>query len=144
MRTLDALLSDLRALAEKWKRPGLTCEPWDDVTDDLRDLIAKHTPKPNKCAECGHAHTPMGCTGDPTPSDLWAGVTPAACDCAPDVSERDELARVVGRELGCVRKGQIDGHSMCGEHHYGWLSTGECPTQERVTDAILAAGWRRR
>lgn len=62
----------------------------------------------------------------------------------PDVSERDELARVIARELGCIRKGEIGGHSMCGEHHYGWLSTGECPVQERITDAILAAGWRKR
>lgn len=33
------------------------------------------------CTECGHIHTAVGCTGDPTPSDLWAGVMPAACDC---------------------------------------------------------------
>lgn len=33
------------------------------------------------CRECGHCRTPEGCVGDPTPSDLWAGVTPAACDC---------------------------------------------------------------
>lgn len=116
----DALLADLRALAEKWKRPGLTCEPWDDVSDDLRDLIAKHTPKPNKCAECGHAHTPMGCTGDPTPSDLWAGVTPAACDCEPDVSERDELAEVI-RDLRDL-----------------------LITEWQIADVILSAGWRRR
>lgn len=117
----DALLADLRALAEKWKRPGLTCEPWDDVSDDLRDLIAKHTPKPNKCAECGHAHTPMGCTGDPTPSDLWAGVAPAACDCELDVSERDELARVIAN------------------------ANFKTDAQPRLmADAILAAGWRKR
>lgn len=36
---------------------------------------------PAKCPDCGHLHTPDGCTGDPTPSDLWAGVTPAVCDC---------------------------------------------------------------
>lgn len=129
----DALLADLRALAEKWKRPGLTCEPWDDVSDDLRDLIAKHTPKPNKCAECGHAHTPMGCTGDPTPSDLWAGVTPAACDCEPDVSERDELARVLA-----------DQGLYCGDHD-DLPAMGECAVCDRDrlqwADAILAAGW---
>ena len=33
------------------------------------------------CLDCGHCHTPTGCIGDPTPSDLWAGVAPAACDC---------------------------------------------------------------
>ena len=133
----DALLADLRALAEKWKHPGLTCEPWDDVSDDLRDLIAKHTPKPNKCAECGHAHTPMGCTGDPTPSDLWAGVTPAACDCEPDVSERDELARVIDA---------ADNRWQHGIGSGGYDISGPVlgiPI-EALADAILAAGWRRR
>lgn len=33
------------------------------------------------CPECGHVHIPEGCVGPPTPSDLWAGVTPGACDC---------------------------------------------------------------
>lgn len=82
-------------------------------------------------------------------SDAHNGLTEAEREtlrvtAAPDVSERDELARVIARELGCTRKGEIGGHSMCGEHHYGWLSTGECPVQERITDAILSAGWRRR
>ena len=34
-----------------------------------------------KCPECYHTHTPDGCTGDPSPSDIWAGVTPEKCDC---------------------------------------------------------------
>ncbi|MDB5716482.1 MAG: hypothetical protein JWO15_3879 [Sphingomonadales bacterium] len=33
------------------------------------------------CPECGHCHTPNGCVGDPTPSDLWAGVSVSICDC---------------------------------------------------------------
>lgn len=33
------------------------------------------------CDDCGHTHTPTGCVGGPTPSDRWAGVTPAVCDC---------------------------------------------------------------
>ena len=33
------------------------------------------------CTYCGHQHTSDGCVGDPTPSDLWAGVTPSVCDC---------------------------------------------------------------
>lgn len=33
------------------------------------------------CEDCGHIHTPSGCTGPPTPSDLWAGVSVAGCDC---------------------------------------------------------------
>lgn len=33
------------------------------------------------CPDCGHCHTPDGCTGPPTPSDRWAGVSPSACDC---------------------------------------------------------------
>lgn len=36
---------------------------------------------PNERECCGHIHTEDGCTGEPTPSDLWAGVTPSACDC---------------------------------------------------------------
>lgn len=34
-----------------------------------------------RCAACGHVYTLDGCTGDPTPSDLWAGVSPEGCDC---------------------------------------------------------------
>ena len=37
------------------------------------------------CTDCGHQHTPEGCVGDQTPSDLWAGVLVAACDCDRDV-----------------------------------------------------------
>lgn len=33
------------------------------------------------CGDCGHVHTPTGCTGPPTPSDLWAGVSVEGCDC---------------------------------------------------------------
>lgn len=33
------------------------------------------------CADCHHTHTPEGCAGPPSPSDLWAGVSPAGCDC---------------------------------------------------------------
>jgi hypothetical protein len=36
---------------------------------------------PMKCPNCHHTHTAQGCTGPPSPSDLWAGVTPAVCDC---------------------------------------------------------------
>lgn len=35
------------------------------------------------CMDCGHVHTPGGCAGDPTPSDLWAGVFVSSCDCIP-------------------------------------------------------------
>lgn len=35
------------------------------------------------CPDCGHVHTPSGCSGDPTPSDLWAGVSVEGCDCIP-------------------------------------------------------------
>ena len=35
------------------------------------------------CPDCGHIHTPHGCTGEPTPSDLWAGVSVDGCDCIP-------------------------------------------------------------
>lgn len=33
------------------------------------------------CPDCDHFHTPDGCTGPPTPSDLWAGVSVEGCDC---------------------------------------------------------------
>lgn len=33
------------------------------------------------CPECEHVHTADGCTGPSSDSDLWAGVTPSACDC---------------------------------------------------------------
>lgn len=36
---------------------------------------------PDHCLGCGHIHTPDGCSGPPTPSDRWAGVSPAICDC---------------------------------------------------------------
>jgi hypothetical protein len=35
----------------------------------------------DKCPDCHHQHTPTGCVGDPSPSDLWAGVDVAVCDC---------------------------------------------------------------
>ena len=31
--------------------------------------------------ECQHMHTPDGCTGPPSPSDIWAGVSVSTCDC---------------------------------------------------------------
>lgn len=33
------------------------------------------------CGDCGHTHVEAGCSGPPTPSDLWAGVSPSTCDC---------------------------------------------------------------
>ena len=33
------------------------------------------------CGECYHTHTPDGCIGDPSPSDIWAGVSVSSCDC---------------------------------------------------------------
>lgn len=41
------------------------------------------------CPECCHTVTRNGCTGDPTPSDLWAGVSPAACDCPCPIPPED-------------------------------------------------------
>lgn len=34
-----------------------------------------------RCPECQHMHTPDGCTGPPSPSDIWAGVSVSTCDC---------------------------------------------------------------
>lgn len=38
----------------------------------------------HECLGCGHIHTPNGCSGPQTPSDRWAGVSPATCDCNDD------------------------------------------------------------
>ena len=38
-------------------------------------------PSAEVCRDCGHVHSPEGCGGPPTPSDLWAGVSVAGCDC---------------------------------------------------------------
>ena len=47
-----------------------------------RPFTGGDTP-PTKCPDCGHdPHEFIGCTGNPTPSDLWAGVPVAACDCS--------------------------------------------------------------
>lgn len=56
------------------------------------------------CPDCGHIHTPDGCTGAPTPSDLWAGVTPSACDCdAPvDATLTDDERADVRRNARCL------------------------------------------
>jgi hypothetical protein len=58
---------------------------WHGYLDgDGRTRVCDGTPyvaQPAKCPDCGHLHTPDGCKGDSTASDLWAGVTPAACDC---------------------------------------------------------------
>ena len=37
------------------------------------------------CPECHHQHTPEGCKGDPSPSDIWAGVSVSTCDCDDDM-----------------------------------------------------------
>lgn len=49
----------------------------------VMDAMERHFAEehPDICADCGHEHTADGCTGTPTASDDWAGVTPAACDC---------------------------------------------------------------
>jgi hypothetical protein len=39
-----------------------------------------------RCPECLHEHTPIGCVGPPSPSDVWAGVYSSACDCDAEVS----------------------------------------------------------
>jgi hypothetical protein len=38
------------------------------------------------CPDCDHQHTPEGCVGEPSPSDLWAGVSVSSCDCDAEVS----------------------------------------------------------
>ena len=52
-----------------------------DVCDACLVLDPGETCLHDPCADCGHVHTPDGCAGDPTQSDLWAGVLPAGCDC---------------------------------------------------------------
>lgn len=55
------------------------------------------TQDPKWCSDCGHIHTPTGCLGSPTPSDLWAGVNPSDCDCAGADSYRDAFFLVFER-----------------------------------------------
>ena len=54
----------------------------------IEDMLvaALSAPPAERCGDCGHIHTPRGCTGDPTPSDLWAGVSVEGCDCDRDMS----------------------------------------------------------
>lgn len=48
----------------------------------VREAMERHVAQEHPaCDDCGHIHAAYGCVGDPTPSDLWAGVSPAACDC---------------------------------------------------------------
>jgi hypothetical protein len=56
----------------------------------IRHPSRKTTGDPS-CEDCGHIHTPDGCTGPPTPSDQWAGVSPSSCDCAFDQLSRPGL-----------------------------------------------------
>jgi uncharacterized OB-fold protein len=53
------------------------------VSGDRLAALAAERVEAGLCPECGHRHMPdpEGCVGDPTPSDLWAGVSVEACDC---------------------------------------------------------------
>ena len=76
------------ALWEAIERAFLDTTTWNrevenEIDRTVERIIAGRTrvSPPAACPDCGHQHTPNGCTGDPTSSDLWAGVSPAACDC---------------------------------------------------------------
>lgn len=45
------------------------------------DRTPGHGGNAGLCGDCEHRHTANGCDGPPSPSDLWAGVSPSACDC---------------------------------------------------------------
>jgi hypothetical protein len=81
-RDLTGHLSALRDITEGWDELGTA-----EVVSSLRTAALDATLAPaaaQPCPDCGHAHTPDGCTGDPTPSDLWAGVSVSGCDCEYD------------------------------------------------------------
>lgn len=63
-----------------------TAGPWSCSTDTCPGNLklpfrAAPAPVPVGCEVCGHEFDEDGCTGEPTPSDRWAGVSPSACDC---------------------------------------------------------------
>ena len=106
--TSEALLADLQALADDlaakeafWHHANPTAyqegmrQAYDHAESLVRDLIAKHAPEP-ECHLVSDKETP-------------------------DVSERDELARVIA---------------------HAYIDTGAQPAL--MADAILARGWRRR
>lgn len=86
----EARLAAVAALADEWEADRGILSPDSRYTRDVlvRELRAALAPDAapspgvEGCSECGHRHTPEGCTGDPTPSDRWAGVPVSACDCA--------------------------------------------------------------
>lgn len=118
------------------------CQPdWhkDDCAIYLPDVAEKDAP----CADCGHIHTPHGCTGEPTASDLWAGVSVGTCDCIPiedlepdeycDPDWRDPITRPIPpakSEAACL--------GLCGEHH--WLDRPESDTRECLICGTEVAG----
>lgn len=104
-KAAEARLAAVAALADEWEQDypsalaACNREP-DEWWIDLRAALATDaapSPGVEACSECGHHHTPEGCTGDPTPSDRWAGVPVSACDCDPaptPAAPTDEGARL--------------------------------------------------
>ena len=73
------------------------------------------------CGDCHHQHGPDGCYGDPSPSDLWAGVTPAVCDCPEWTLYRPRVAFTHGSiaKVVTARRRYVCGNHLSGvEKHY--------------------------
>lgn len=75
---------------------------------------------PRICDDCGHQHSDrgFGCVGAPTPSDLWAGVSPSACDCQP-YRPRVSLTPGSITKVVTARRRYVCGNHLSGvEKHY--------------------------
>ena len=73
------------------------------------------------CGDCHHQHGPHGCYGQPSPSDLWAGVTPAVCDCPEWTLYRPRVAFTHGSiaKVVTARRRYVCGNHLSGvEKHY--------------------------
>lgn len=100
------------------------------------------------CLDCGHLHTPDGCTGDPTPSDLWAGVSVSGCDCDFDfvrgaqmTTDNTHEAETLAEEHVIDREGMVwrivrDGGMATRAHQTGIVSIG-IATLERESGPLV-------
>ena len=68
------------------------------------------------CGECWHLHNEVGCYGDPSPSDLWAGVTPASFDCPAWKPYRPRVSLTPGSLTKVVTARR---RYVCGNHLFG-------------------------
>lgn len=102
------------------------------------------------CRDCGHRHTPGGCSGPATPSDRWAGVSPAVCDCPATHPPAEEPCPACGgsmRFCECMDDPFAPAGPECSTCGCGVAGDGNCPcgcgeAAERTREAFaLGAAW---